>query len=110
MNTKTYFIINIFFSLTIINGSYAIGSSLILAYSILQKRQKTLLEYETIENCFKIHSISMFINIYCDLKEKTFHSIIPLSSAFVLIYNYCSSILSFSSLFDIISIDELLLI
>jgi hypothetical protein len=62
----------------------------------------------------------MLINIYRDIKqkEKKFHSMISISPAFVLIYEYClntlnyycSASLSSSSPLNIISINEALLI
>jgi len=106
--------------LLIIDGSYSLDCLLSLAFNIIKRIRKTSLENEIIEKCFKIHLIPMLINIYRDIKEKEkkFHSIISISPAFVLIYEYCLNTLNYycsasassSSPLNIITINEALLI
>jgi hypothetical protein len=98
--------------LLIIDGSYSIDSQLILAYNLIKRIRKNLSENEIIEKYFKIHLIPMIIHIYRDRKK--FHSIMPISPAFILIYEYCLNNLNYycslaiksSSPLNIISVNE----
>jgi len=102
--------------LLIIDGSYSVDSLLVLAYNLIKRIRKTSSDNEIIEKYYKIHVIPMIIHIYRDIKKS--HSIIPISPAFVLIYEYClntlnyycSSISSPSSPLNIISNNEASLI
>jgi hypothetical protein len=106
--------------LVILDGSYSIDSLLCLAYNIIKRIRKTTYENEIIEKYFKIHLIPMLINICRDIqeKEKKHHSIISVSPAFILIYEYCLNKLNYycssgftsSALLNVISINEALLI
>ncbi|UJR08135.1 hypothetical protein I4U23_012411 [Adineta vaga] len=109
--------------LLIVDGSYAFDSLLNLAYHIIKRIRKISVDDEIIEKYFKMHLIPMLINIYRDVKkkEKKIHSIIPLSPAFILIYEYCLNTLNYycssngsfsssSSSLNVISMNEALLI
>ncbi|CAF0989176.1 unnamed protein product [Adineta ricciae] len=106
--------------LLIVDGSYSLDCQLSLAYNIIKRVRKTSIDGEIIEKCFKIHLIPMLINIYRDLKikGKQSHSVIPLSAAFILIYEYCLNALNYycssnslsSSPLNVVSINEALLI
>ena len=107
------------FHLLTIDQSYSNDALLTLAYYIIKRVRKTSSENEIIEKYLKIHLIPMLINIYRDKqeKEKRFHKKISTSPAFILIFEYClntlnyhcSSISSSSFPFNIISINEALL-
>jgi hypothetical protein len=99
--------------LLIVDGSYSSDSLLILAYNLIKRVRKCSSENEIIDKYFKLHLIPTLIHIYRDIKES--HSI---SSAFILIYEYCLNTLNYycssritsSSPLNIISINEALLI
>ena len=83
--------------LLIVDGSYSIDCLLCLSYNIIKRIRKISSEDEIIEKYFKIHLIPMLINIYRDIqeKEKKSHSIISVSPAFILIYEYCLNKLNY---------------
>ena len=91
----------------------------LLSYNIIKRLRKLSSDYEIIEKYFKIHLIPILIHIYRDIKEKEkkFHRIISLSPAFLLLYEYCLNKLNYycsignqsSSTFNVISMNEALL-
>lgn len=104
------------FHLLIIDESYSDEALCILAYNIIKRVRKITSEYEIINKCLKIHLIPMLININHDKqkKDQLSNSKRSLSSAFVLIYEfclnilnyYCSSTISYSSSLAVISTNE----
>ena len=97
--------------LLIVDGSYSVDTLLVLAYNIIKRVRKTSSDNEIIEKYFKIHLIPMLIHIYRQIKG------LPVSPAFILIYEYCLNTLNYycslpvtsSSPLNIISVNEALL-
>ncbi|CAF1399606.1 unnamed protein product [Rotaria sordida] len=98
------------FYLLILDESYSNDCLIILAYNIIKRIRKNSSDNEIIEKCLKIYLIPMIIKIYREKKNQNF----PL--AFVLIYEFCLNMLNYycstslTSSFNIISINEALLI
>ncbi|CAF1548134.1 unnamed protein product, partial [Rotaria sp. Silwood1] len=98
------------FYLLVLDESYSNDCLMSVAYNIIKRVRKNSSDKEIIEKCFKIHLIPMIINIYREKKNR----ILPL--AFILIYEFCLNMLNYycstslTSSFNVISMNEALLI